>query len=142
MVDAVNRFMNISNKRYSNSKWLETLKAENPHIPLLKEKEYYLATIHRAENTDDLMKLQTIFTALERLDKPVLIPFASKNAKIGGKIKYFVSKRNNYSTSRIFVNALFNKKCLYGGDGFGRSSKGSLSFKNALHDAKESNRVD
>lgn len=92
MVDAVNRFMNISNKRYSNSKWLETLKAENPHIPLLKEKEYYLATIHRAENTDDLMKLQTIFTALERLDKPVLIPLHPRTQKLVEKLN--ISFRN------------------------------------------------
>lgn len=84
MADAVNRFMNLSNKFYSNGKWLEVLKADNPHLPQLKEKEYYLATVHRAENTDDLMKLKCIFTALEMLDQPVLVPLHPRTRKLVG----------------------------------------------------------
>ncbi len=42
----------------------------------LKQEEYILATIHRAENTDDLGRLKTIFTALERIsrDKSLVLP--------------------------------------------------------------------
>ena len=38
------------------------------------EKEYYLATVHRAENTDDRLRLQNIFTAFSEMDKPVILP--------------------------------------------------------------------
>ncbi|MGF3055832.1 non-hydrolyzing UDP-N-acetylglucosamine 2-epimerase [Microbacterium sp. YY-01] len=35
--------------------------------------EFYVATIHRAENTDDPVRLQEIVTALAGLDKPVVL---------------------------------------------------------------------
>jgi len=35
---------------------------------------YVLATVHRAENTDDADRLQAIVTALEQLDDPVVLP--------------------------------------------------------------------
>lgn len=38
------------------------------------EREYYLATIHRAANTDDPERLRAIFTALGRLERRVLLP--------------------------------------------------------------------
>jgi UDP-N-acetylglucosamine 2-epimerase len=38
------------------------------------EKGFYLATLHRAENTDDPARLEAIFTALDILDRPVLLP--------------------------------------------------------------------
>ncbi|MHA7275002.1 non-hydrolyzing UDP-N-acetylglucosamine 2-epimerase [Arthrobacter sp. HLT1-21] len=34
---------------------------------------YYVSTIHRPDNTDDLGRLQQIITSLSRLDKPVLL---------------------------------------------------------------------
>lgn len=37
-------------------------------------KEWYLATIHRAENTDDINKIERILGAFERLDAPVIFP--------------------------------------------------------------------
>lgn len=87
MYDTVNRFIKLSNSRYSKDAWLESLKAENEVIPSdLQEKEYYLATIHRAENTDDLKKLQIIFSAFEKLDKPVLIPLHPRTRKIIDKL--------------------------------------------------------
>ncbi len=36
--------------------------------------QYYSATIHRAENTDDPERLRAIFTALGALSKPVIVP--------------------------------------------------------------------
>ncbi|MCZ4300533.1 non-hydrolyzing UDP-N-acetylglucosamine 2-epimerase [Microbacterium oxydans] len=39
----------------------------------LSEGGYYLATIHRAENTDDRARLQQIVSALVGLDKPVIL---------------------------------------------------------------------
>ncbi|MEI3597764.1 UDP-N-acetylglucosamine 2-epimerase (non-hydrolyzing) [Oceanobacillus sp. MO10714A] len=40
----------------------------------LKEKDYYLATVHRAENTDDPTRLKAIFRAFQQLDKVVVLP--------------------------------------------------------------------
>ncbi len=40
----------------------------------LSAKAYYLATIHRAENTDDAASLARIVSGLNRLDQPVLFP--------------------------------------------------------------------
>ena len=40
----------------------------------LAEGEFYLATVHRAENTDDPDRLASILSALGGLDRPVLLP--------------------------------------------------------------------
>jgi UDP-N-acetylglucosamine 2-epimerase len=40
----------------------------------LREKGYYLATIHRASNTDDVDRLTSLFRALDALDAPVVLP--------------------------------------------------------------------
>jgi len=40
----------------------------------LDSRGYYLATLHRAENTDDPARLEGILSALGRLDRPVLLP--------------------------------------------------------------------
>ncbi|MCS7201943.1 MAG: UDP-N-acetyl glucosamine 2-epimerase [Dictyoglomus sp.] len=40
----------------------------------LKPKEYYLITIHRAENTDDSKRLRSILSVLSKLDKYVVFP--------------------------------------------------------------------
>lgn len=43
-------------------------------ITTLPKDGFYLATVHRAENTDDLIRLQDIFHALNALDLPILLP--------------------------------------------------------------------
>ncbi|MCK6482726.1 MAG: UDP-N-acetylglucosamine 2-epimerase (non-hydrolyzing) [Phycisphaerae bacterium] len=40
----------------------------------LAPREYCLATVHRAENTDDPQRLASIFSALNRLPLPVVVP--------------------------------------------------------------------
>jgi UDP-GlcNAc3NAcA epimerase len=49
----------------------------------VQTKEYILATIHRAENTDDAEKLTAIFTALERIADtlPILLPLHPRTKK-------------------------------------------------------------
>jgi UDP-N-acetylglucosamine 2-epimerase len=50
----------------------------------LKPKEYALATIHRAENTDNLERLRSIFQALEEIAReglPVIIPLHPRTRK-------------------------------------------------------------
>ena len=70
MYDTVLRNINISNQKYSNGLWFEEIVRENGHLENLTDNEYYLATIHRAENTDYQEKLTTIFNAFNELDKP------------------------------------------------------------------------
>lgn len=81
MYDAVLNNINISIQRFAGRTMLNELKDENGKIFDFKEKEYYLATIHRAENTDDLGKLCDIFTAFENMDKPVLMPLHPRTRK-------------------------------------------------------------
>ena len=56
---------------------------------------YYLATVHRAENTDEAGPLRRIFVALDALDKPVAMPLHPRTRKrvaelgigIGGNVR-------------------------------------------------------
>ncbi|MEN6623377.1 MAG: UDP-N-acetylglucosamine 2-epimerase (non-hydrolyzing) [Smithella sp.] len=48
----------------------------------LKSGEYYLATIHRAENTDDPGRLQSIIKAFKALEEPVILPLHPRTKKI------------------------------------------------------------
>lgn len=50
--------------------------------------DFYLATIHRAENTDDMRRLQNIFSAFSKLDSLVVIPLHPRTQKIINKINY------------------------------------------------------
>lgn len=82
MYDTVLRNFDISKKKYGEGAWYIKLKEDNGEIPILKEKRYYLATVHRAENTDNRDKLIKIFTAFEKLDKPVLLPLHPRTKKM------------------------------------------------------------
>lgn len=82
MYDAVINNTAISKQRYSGNNWLNQLRKVNEYVPNLLEKEYYLATIHRAENTNDINILNKIFTAFSKLDKPVLMPLHPRTRKL------------------------------------------------------------
>lgn len=82
MYDTVLRNINISNEKYENGAWLDEIIRDNGTLPKLNDKEYYLATIHRAENTDNPEKLFNIFKAFSKLDKPVLIPLHPRTKKL------------------------------------------------------------
>lgn len=82
MYDSVLRNIDISRGKYSNGRWLEWLVRENGLLGNIFEKNYYLATIHRAENTDNPQNLFTIFKALTELDKPVLLPLHPRTKKL------------------------------------------------------------
>ncbi len=51
-------------------------------------KDFYVATIHRAENTDSEENLQNIFTAFSNLDLPVIIPLHPRTRSKLNNIKY------------------------------------------------------
>lgn len=72
MFDALMHFSKISEMK---SKILEKLSVE--------PKEYYLATVHRAENTDDPDRINNILSALLHLDRKIVLPIHPRtNQKI------------------------------------------------------------
>lgn len=95
MFDAVLRNIPISERKYSEGRWKKEVSVDNQSAASLKEKEFYLATIHRAENTDDKKKLADIFAALGRLDKPVLMPLHPRTRNI--------IRNLNISTSNVII---------------------------------------
>ncbi|MCK4718533.1 MAG: UDP-N-acetylglucosamine 2-epimerase (non-hydrolyzing) [Thermoplasmata archaeon] len=48
----------------------------------LERREYFLSTVHRAENTDDPDRLRNIVEALDSADMPVLLPMHPRTKKI------------------------------------------------------------
>ena len=63
MLDATRLFANVADRRIEA--------AEAAHHP---PKQYYIATVHRAENTDVPVRLRNIFEGLGRLGAPVVLP--------------------------------------------------------------------
>lgn len=60
-------------------------KYKNKSLPI---SDFYLATIHRQENTDDKDRLQQIFFALSELNKTVIMPLHPRTKKMINEIKY------------------------------------------------------
>lgn len=86
MYDTVLRNIDIAKAKYQNGVWLDEIRQENGPIHDIVEKGYYLATIHRAENTDDPKKLSEIFQAFSTLDKPVLLPLHPRTRHLIGQL--------------------------------------------------------
>ncbi len=51
----------------------------------LTRKSFYLATIHRAENTDDPMRMNSILSAFGQIDYPIVLPMHPRTRGILGK---------------------------------------------------------
>jgi UDP-N-acetylglucosamine 2-epimerase len=71
MFDALLHFSKISDMK---SVILERLN--------IKPKEYYLTTIHRAENTDNYERLKNILTAFSKMDEIVVFPIHPRTRKM------------------------------------------------------------
>lgn len=54
---------------------------DNKNVDELVEKGWYLTTIHRPENTDDISKFREILKGLESLDRPVVFPIHPRTKK-------------------------------------------------------------
>lgn len=61
----------------------------------LEPKSFYLATVHRAENTDDPERLAGILAAFERIDKPIVLPLHPRTRKTLGQAVGKMSRRVN-----------------------------------------------
>ncbi|MEJ6949858.1 non-hydrolyzing UDP-N-acetylglucosamine 2-epimerase [Natronospora cellulosivora (SeqCode)] len=79
-------FLKYRKKAEQNSKILEKLN--------LRKNKYYLATIHRVENTDKKNKLITILKTFNNLDYQVVFPVHPRTI---AKIKSYNLERNNYN---------------------------------------------
>ncbi|MDD2393230.1 MAG: UDP-N-acetylglucosamine 2-epimerase (non-hydrolyzing) [Eubacteriales bacterium] len=80
MYDAVLNNISISEHKYSGGKWVDEIRGDSGSIS--ETDKYYLATIHRAENTDDPSKLSIIFEAFASFDKPVILPLHPRTKKL------------------------------------------------------------
>jgi UDP-N-acetylglucosamine 2-epimerase len=54
----------------------------------LKEKNYLLVTVHRAENTDDPYRLKNIMAALDQIDETIIMPVHPRTKKQLNKVSY------------------------------------------------------
>lgn len=52
---------------------------------IINETEFYLATVHRQENTDFPERLESIFSAFSKLDYPVILPLHPRTKKMINK---------------------------------------------------------
>lgn len=75
-------------------------------IPLLEH--WYMATIHRAENTDSVRKLKEIVGALEKLDAPVVFPV---HPRIRGMVKELYDE--NHYKNLVFIEPVGYLSMLY-----------------------------
>ena len=71
MLEAYNQNINIAKEKSG------ILKEMN-----LEDEEFFLATIHRAENTDDLNNLKNIFEAFKEINKKIILPLHPRTKKI------------------------------------------------------------
>jgi UDP-N-acetylglucosamine 2-epimerase (non-hydrolysing)/UDP-GlcNAc3NAcA epimerase len=80
MYDSILYYSKIAEKRSTILAELNLLANTQPP----KAKPYYLATLHRAENTDNPGKLKSILRALKEIGKeiPVILPFHPRTKKM------------------------------------------------------------
>lgn len=70
---------------YDSILYFKDISAQKVNLSQVVDAEpgsYYLATIHRQENTDDLKRLQDIFMAFSELDLPVIVPLHPRTRNI------------------------------------------------------------
>lgn len=94
MYDTVMRNIQFSEEKYKDGNYLKEINEDNNLELNFKLGEYYLVTIHRAENTDDEKKLRTIFEALNSLDKEVILPLHPRTRALVDKLGLNISNIN------------------------------------------------
>lgn len=76
--------------------------------------QFYLATVHRAENTDDLVRLKSIFSALDKISAsiPVLLPLHPRTKKLLYTSGISTSQVHIIEPVGYFEMILLLKECL------------------------------
>ncbi|MCI8726584.1 MAG: UDP-N-acetylglucosamine 2-epimerase (non-hydrolyzing) [Hungatella sp.] len=105
MCDAVFYYSQVMEKR-SQAFYFNQMEGLFGNVPDLES--WYMATIHRAENTDSLDKIDEILSAFEELDAPVIFPV---HPRIRGMVKELY-KKNRYENI-IFIQPVGYLSMLY-----------------------------
>ena len=81
MYDSILYYSQIAEKKSTILKDLDLLSTSRPLEP---HSNYYLVTLHRAENTDDPKRLKSILRALKEIGKdiPVILPLHPRTKKM------------------------------------------------------------
>lgn len=82
MYDSTLFFSNVSKSKFKEGLFINNVRIE--------EKNYYLCTLHRAENTDSIDKIITLLNTLNELDSKVIMP-------VHPRIKNIVKELNEKS---------------------------------------------
>lgn len=96
---------------FENSKPSDFINKLIPITPVTSEiikKEWYLATIHRAENTDSIDKIENILGAFEKLGAPVIFPV---HPRTKGLVRELVQKHSYKNT--LFCEPVGYRDMLY-----------------------------
>jgi UDP-N-acetylglucosamine 2-epimerase len=86
MYDSILYYSEIADKKSTILKDLNLVASKESHIPqsAIRNPQYYLATLHRAENTDDPKVLKSILKALNEIgrDTSVILPLHPRTKKV------------------------------------------------------------
>lgn len=86
-----NRSVFSGDVMYDSILYFKEMSREKVNITKLAPVEpggYYLATIHRQENTEDIKRLQQIFIAFSELDLPVIVPLHPRTRNILDEVSF------------------------------------------------------
>ena len=86
MYDAVLRYSDYASKKYSDFLWFDKVGLSDIFEKAIRNRDYFLATVHRAENTDDENKIRIVLNALNMLSSPVIFPIHPRTRKIVEKL--------------------------------------------------------
>jgi UDP-N-acetylglucosamine 2-epimerase len=127
MFDALIHFSKIREKK---SKILENLAVES--------KEYYLATVHQAENTDDPHIIKNILIALSQLDRIVVFPTRPRTKKRIEKFnfKQLLSSANILSVGPVWYLDMICLEKNAEAYRFWRLTKRSILVRGAVYNFK------
>ncbi len=103
MCDSVIYYSKIADKTIVLKDNIKSLYGKNIDI-----NKWYLTTIHRAENTADSKKLQTILSVLEELDEKVIFPVHPRIRKFVDEL----NEKNNYNNI-LFIEPVDYMTMLY-----------------------------
>lgn len=93
MYDAIISNLEKSEKKYQNGEWLTEINNDKVSKLDLKGKDYYLATVHRPYNTDNVENMKNIFKAFNKLNKPVIMPLHPRT----------INKIKGLDTTNIYI---------------------------------------
>lgn len=93
MYDSTVFFSRISEKKFRKGFFINGEK--------LKKENYYLCTLHRAENTDKIEKIETVLNTLDKLETKIIIPVHPRIKEMVKEIIKFSDLKNIIITEPV-----------------------------------------